>query len=71
MKQYGIDRFEGDIAVLVDGEGIAVSVSRAILPSGACEGDIVSFDGEKYSLDNQTTAEKRAEAKALIDELFT
>ena len=70
MMKYGLDRFEGDIAVLVDGDGHTVSVKRIDLPDEAYEGDILLFDGEKYHFDPDTTAKKRAEVKNLIDELF-
>lgn len=70
MKQYGVDRFEENLCVLVDGDGAAVSIDRSLLPAGVQEGDILSFDGKAYHLRPDTTAEKRAEAKSLIDELF-
>ncbi len=70
MKQYGVDRFEENVCVLVDGDGVAVSVERALLPDGVQEGDILSFDGSVYYLRADVTSEKRAEAKSLIDELF-
>lgn len=70
MKQYGVDRFEENLCVLVDGDGVAVSVERALLPDGVQEGDILSFDGRMYFLRPDAMAEKRAESKSLIDELF-
>ncbi len=70
MNQYGIDRFEGNVAVLVDAEGMAITVERGLLPPGAREGDIVMYDGENYHTNEAETAEKRAESRSLIDELF-
>ncbi len=70
MKQYGVDRFEENVCVLVDGNGVAVSIERMLLPDGVQEGDILSFDGSAYYLQVDATSEKRAEAKSLIDELF-
>jgi len=70
MKHYGIDRFEGNIAVLVDVEGCAINVNREDLPFEVKEGQIVRYDGENYYIDSVETEKKREESKALIDELF-
>lgn len=37
-----IDRFEGDIAVLLDGEGRALNVPRACLPADCQAGDVLA-----------------------------
>ena len=70
MKKFSIDRFEDEIAVLIDENKEKINVSRCILPEQAAEGDILSFDGEKYVMDPAATADKKAEVKSLIDELF-
>lgn len=70
MKLYGIDRFEGDVVVLVDGEGNAFNINRKDLPSGAKEGQIVRYDGKNYVIDSVETEKKQEESKALIEDLF-
>ncbi len=40
MKQYSIDRFEGDFAVLT-GEDETLDIRRDALPEGAAEGSIM------------------------------
>lgn len=70
MKKFSIDRFEDGIAVLIDENKEKINVSRCILPEQAAEGDVLSFDGEKYVMDSAATADKKAEVKSLIDELF-
>lgn len=51
-----IDRFEGDKAI-IDDNGELYSIERALLPSDADEGDIISVDeGGTYSVDKEATA---------------
>lgn len=40
MKQYSIDRFEGDFAVLI-GEDETLDIRRETLPEGTAEGSVV------------------------------
>lgn len=70
MKQYGVDRFEGDYAVLVDGDGRCLNVLRKELPSEIAEGDLVAFNDGEYRLLNEETVERKKEVSDLLDELF-
>ncbi len=70
MKQYGIDRFEGEIAVLVDGEGHCVNIPREKLPANAMEGDLVAMQDGEYRVLNEATEGRRKEVSDLVDELF-
>lgn len=70
MILFGIDRFENELAVLVDNAGKTKTVQRVLLPQEATEGDILSYDGEAYVLNSRETEARRREARALIDELF-
>ncbi len=70
MKRFNIDRFEDRTAVLVDEEKRTFLVSCECLPKGSAEGDVLLFDGKNYISDPIATAEKKAEVKSLIDELF-
>lgn len=51
-----LDRFEGDIAVIESDEGMK-EVKRSEV--NASEGDVLSFDGEKYVTDTAATAERK------------
>ncbi len=70
MKRFSIDRFEGNIAVLIDENENKICISRDDLPSSVKEGDILIYDGEKYSIDFDDTDARKSEVKRLIDELF-
>ena len=58
IKFYGtLDRFEGNIAVILIGdEGETIEISKSLLPDGCKEGDLISFRLEKK--DKKTKAEK-------------
>lgn len=45
-----IDRFEGDLAVLVDAHGATADIPRAWLPDTAREGDAVALDTRPVDL---------------------
>ncbi len=51
-----IDRFEGDMAIVYDGDDI-ICVHRSHLPSGAGTGDSLSISGGKYQLDGKNNIE--------------
>jgi hypothetical protein len=53
-----IDRFEGDFAVIEDGETF-VSVDRRLVCEAACEGDVVELYDGRYITDAKATAERR------------
>ena len=44
---YSIDRFEGDIAVLIDEDEVAHTVVRTRLPEQIKEGDMLRFENER------------------------
>jgi len=58
IKFYGtLDRFEGNIAVILIGdEGETIEISKDLLPEGCKEGDLISFKLEKK--DKKTKIEK-------------
>ena len=70
MKQYSIDRFEGSYALLIDEEGTTVKIFRTLLPLGAKEGSVLTFDNNQYYLESKATEQKRNEVKGLIEDLF-
>lgn len=70
MKEYSIDRFEGEQAILIDRDQKTITVLKNLLPAGAAEGDVLLFDGVQYHIDQALTEQRRAEVKQLISKLF-
>ncbi len=68
--EYSIDRFEENIAVLIDENEAIQHISKELLPQEAKEGDILLFDGETYQLDKDATTARKEEVCSLIDQLF-
>lgn len=64
MKKYSVDRIENDIAVSEDENGNIVNIRLSELPSDVKEGDILSFNGEKYAVLYDETEQRR---KALLN----
>lgn len=60
-----VDRFEGDWAVL-EWEGQAFSVPRALVPGDAREGDCLTW---RLQVDRQNSAERRRRVRSLLDRL--
>lgn len=67
-----LDRFEGGFAVLEysgeDGCKI-VNVERALISEDSREGEVLTFDGERYSTDREATEQRRAELMKMLSEL--
>jgi len=64
-----IDRFEdNNLAVLEldDQPGNMLTVSRDKLPSNACQGDVLYYQGGLWTLAEEETAQRQSD----IDELF-
>ena len=57
---YSIDRFEGDVAVLVDENENTVNVARSLLPTAAHSGDMLRFADGCYTVATDATASRRA-----------
>lgn len=72
-----VDRFEGDVAVLVSDRGETLEVERALLPPDSRVGVVLRVpygrDGapvwSESSADQQATDERHAEAERILDEL--
>ena len=64
-----LERFEGDIAVLETDDGIA-NVSRTELPEEACDGDVLVFSGDCWSIDREKTDERRAAMRSRMRRLI-
>lgn len=66
---YSIDRFEGDIAVLVDEDGNSLDVPRADLPDGIKSGDMLRRQADGFRPDPDAADARRARVLALQDRL--
>jgi hypothetical protein len=72
-----VDRFEGDLAILVSDDGEVVETARKLLPRGSRVGVVLRVsrdaDGElewgEGSVDDEATRERRAEAEGILEEL--
>ena len=70
MMLYSVDRFEGDLAVLVDEDGNSRDVPRHRLPAGAKEGAMVRLEaGGSFTPDEEAAARRRARVLALQNRL--
>ena len=69
MVTYTIDRFEEELAVLEDENGVTLTVARALLPPEAAESDVLRFEGGVYTLDRRETDDRRADVLALQKKL--
>ena len=64
-----IDRFEGDTAVIENGEEM-IDIPRFLLPENAKEGDIIIQNGGGYIIDETATDKRRQEILDLQDSLW-
>ncbi len=56
---YAIDRFEGKQAVLQDENGMCLVVDKALLPSDAVQGDVLTRCDGRYRHDRAKTTARR------------
>lgn len=62
-----IDRFEGEMAVLLCGDNeIKVEIPRVLLPSAAVEGDILKMS---FEIDKIATSRRREKIERLLRKL--
>lgn len=66
---YSIDRFEGDIAVLIDEEETAHTVPRAQLPADAKTGDMLRLENGQYIPDGDAARARREQILRLQNKL--
>lgn len=66
---YSIDRFEGDVAVLIDEDGARLDMPRNDLPSGIAAGDMVRLQDGVFQRDDDAAAARRAQIIALQNRL--
>ena len=61
-----IDRFEENLAVLINEEGTEIIIPEEYLPQAAREADILKLD---LSIDKKLTKRKKKEIRSLISKL--
>ncbi len=66
---YSIDRFEGDIAVLIDEEKVAHTVPRAQLPADAKAGEMLRLENGQYIPDDDAARARREQILRLQQKL--
>ena len=69
MNTFIIDRFEGDFAVCEANEEM-VNIPKALLPNNAKEGDVITEQNGKYTVDADKTENRRKNIQKLIDDLW-
>ena len=68
---YTLDRFEGDLAVLVDDEKQVISVKKAYLGENAEVGSVyLSEDAQHFVLSTEETEKRKNKAVSLHKSLF-
>ncbi len=68
--RFTVESIEDGIARLENGINEAVFVNSTLLPEDTKEGDVLCFDGEKYTLDAEATAERRKAVYEKFNRLF-
>ena len=71
IKEYTIDRFEGDFAVCEDRDtGEMVDFKRDDLPQNAREGSILKYSNGKFEIDSKQEQEVSERIKQKMDNLW-
>jgi len=65
-----IDRFEEDFAVLEREDGTTERISRALLPPGTREGDVLRMEAGGWTADAQATLVRRADMRDKLRRAF-
>ena len=68
--RFTVESIEDGIARLENGTNEAVFVNSSLLPEDTKEGDVLCFDGEKYTHDTEATAERRKAVYNKFNRLF-
>ena len=65
-----IDRFEGNYAVCEKENRTMMDIKRINLPFEAREGDVLSIDKGKFTIDIEKTEKRRREIEKLTEDLW-
>lgn len=69
-KTYIVDRFENEFAVCEAEDLKFVNINKKELPENTKEGDILVFDGQKYSIDIEKTNARKKEIEDITKDLW-
>ena len=69
MAIYTVDRFEGELAILLDDEGCSFTEPKASLPEGAKEGTVLRKTEQGYVADADEEAQRRDRVLSLQEKL--
>lgn len=65
-----IDRFEGGFAVVETKDGM-INVDRSFLPSDVREGDVLTCENGRYTVDRESTETIRSSVRDRLHRLLT
>jgi len=65
-----IDRFEGDYAVCEKEDRGMMDIERILIPLESKEGDVISIDDDKISIDIEETNKRKKEIEKLTKDLW-
>lgn len=68
--RYIIDRWEGDYGILENEQGEMEQILRKNLPPQAREGDVLSWDGGVYRIEEEETRVRRARVEEKMKRLW-
>ena len=69
LEKFTVDRIEGNFAVLEKETGGTVDVALSLI-GNVKEGDVVFFDGKKYTIDEKETNERKKRIQEKMKMLF-
>ena len=67
---YTVDRTEGCFAVLEDESGQTKDVRLCCLPENIKEGDILKFENNIYTIDEERTQQRKKNLEERLNKLF-
>lgn len=65
-----IDRFEGDYAVCEKEDKTIIDIKKDHLPPSAKVGDVILYENGIYSIDEDTTQQRKQRIEKLMDDLW-
>lgn len=65
-----LDRFEGEYAICELSTNVFTQIKKSLVAEEAREGDVLKPCGERYAVDVEETAKRRARIRSKMDYLF-
>lgn len=69
-KKYIIDRFEGKYAICETDDLKFINIEKKKLPKEVNEGDVIFFDGKKFSIDLEKTKDRKKYIEDITRDLW-